>query len=43
MARHILQNRPTTRDELTAFSYEEFRYQPGAFPAKPEVLPFVLE
>ncbi len=43
MARHILQNRLTIREELTAFSYEEFRYQPGALPAKPDVLPFVLE
>lgn len=43
MTRYILQNRLTTREELTAFSYEEFRYQPEALPAKPDVLPFVLE
>lgn len=43
MARYILRNRLTTQEELTAFSYEEFNYHPGAVPGKPEVLPFVLE
>ena len=33
----------TTPEELTAFSYEEFNYQPKAVHAKANVLPFVLE
>ena len=28
MTRYILQNRLTTKEELTAFSYEEFNYRP---------------
>ncbi len=43
MTRYILQNRLKTREELTAFSYEEFHYQPEAMPTQPEILPFVLE
>lgn len=43
MTRYILQNRLKTREELTAFSYEEFHYRPDAIPARPDVLPFVLE
>lgn len=43
MARYILQNRLTTKDELTAFAYEEFNYRPGAVPGKPDILPFILE
>ena len=43
MTRYILRNRLTTPEELTAFSYEEFNYQPNAVHAKANVLPFVLE
>ena len=43
MTRYILQNRLTTKEELTAFSYEEFNYRPEIVHAKAEALPFVLE
>lgn len=43
MTRYILRNRLTTIEELTAFSYEEFNYQPEAVRTKSHVLPFVLE
>lgn len=43
MTRYIIQNRLTTIEELTAFSYEEFNYLPEAVRTKPDVLPFVLE
>lgn len=43
MTHYILRNRLRTREELTAFSYEEFHYQPEAAPAGKDVLPFVLE
>ena len=42
MTRYILQNRLTTQEELTAFSYEEFNYRPEIVQAKANVLPFVL-
>lgn len=43
MTRYILQNRLRTKDELTAFSFEGFEYQPEENHTHPEVLRFVLE